>query len=120
MGSEGNRGGLKGFKPPQKTWGRVVSSLLLLMVLAYAIQAVPMLAPYSSTYQAEAHKPNVTPQAQPQLLEIAARNPGAMVSVIVQKAKTDAGQASAEALVERAGGKVTMDLHIIHAFAATM
>lgn len=56
-------------------------------------------------------------KAQPQLLEVARAHPDRLVAVIVQKAnKTDA----AAALVKRLGGRVTMSLDIINAFAAEL
>lgn len=56
-------------------------------------------------------------KAQPQLFALAAQNPDQMVQVITQKA-TDAQDA--ETLVARMGGKVTVDLSVINAFAAEM
>ena len=55
--------------------------------------------------------------AQPELLQMAARQPEQQVAVIVQKA----GEGStAEEMVARLGGTVTQDLQIIHAFAANL
>jgi len=59
----------------------------------------------------------VAPNVQPVLVEMAAQNPGQIVSVIVQKAK-DAS--SVEERVASLGGQVTQDLRIINAFAAEM
>ena len=56
-------------------------------------------------------------KAQPQLMEVARTHPERMVAVIVQKSnQTDA----AAALVTRLGGRVTMSLDIINAFAAEL
>lgn len=55
--------------------------------------------------------------AQPLLLEMSARQPDATVGVIVQKL---AGSSGVEGTVAALGGKVTKDLSIINAFAATM
>jgi serine protease AprX len=56
-------------------------------------------------------------KAHPLLLQLAAQAPAQIVSVIVRKA----GSAQqAEALAKRLGGRVTIDLSIIHAFAAEM
>ncbi len=56
-------------------------------------------------------------RAQPILFSLAAEQPDASVSVIVQK--TGSGP-NVEGLVARMGGAVTQDLHIINAFAAKM
>ncbi len=55
--------------------------------------------------------------AQPELLAQAAAQPTARLKVIVQKTAHDT---SLEALVARLGGRVTLDLHIINAFAAEL
>lgn len=54
-------------------------------------------------------------RAQPELLAMSREMPTTRVKIIVQKSTTDQGL---EALVERLGGAVTMDLSIINAFAA--
>ena len=54
-------------------------------------------------------------RAQPELLEMAAAQPAALLSVIVQKADQSG---RAEQLVRSLGGRVTDDLSIINAFAA--
>ena len=56
-------------------------------------------------------------KAQPQLVQMAADQPGALVQVIVQKA---AGTTGTEERVSALGGKITQDLRIINAFAAEM
>lgn len=61
--------------------------------------------------------PSLAARAQPDLLALAAQQPDAALSVIVQK--TAPGQ-SVEAQVAKLGGTVTKDLHIINAFAADM
>jgi serine protease AprX len=66
---------------------------------------------------ASATPPPAMAKAQPALLEMAAAQPDARLSVIVQKAGTS-GQA--EELVAALGGAVTKDLHIINAFAAEL
>ena len=60
---------------------------------------------------------NKTVKAQPDLIQMAANNQKQIVSVIVQK---EAGATSVENQVDNLGGKVTQDLHIIHAFSAEM
>ena len=59
------------------------------------------------------------PSINPALADLAAREPGKRVEVIVQ---LDAGttRAAAAPLVREAGGKVTRDLHIINAVAAEL
>ncbi|HET7079891.1 MAG TPA: S8 family peptidase [Chloroflexia bacterium] len=54
-------------------------------------------------------------RAQPELLAQAAAQPAARLAVIIQKTTPGTGL---EALVARLGGRVTLDLHIINAFAA--
>lgn len=56
-------------------------------------------------------------RVQPALLTIAAEQPDAMVSVIIQKTTKDAG---VEEWVTRLGGAITQDLHIINAFVARL
>ena len=60
---------------------------------------------------------NITPRAQPVLLELAATRPKETVSVIVQKVMAGS---SVEERIARLGGTVTRDLHIINAFAAEL
>ncbi|HLF24993.1 MAG TPA: S8 family peptidase [Anaerolineae bacterium] len=64
-----------------------------------------------------ASMPLVALRGQPILLQLAAERPDEMVRVIVQKVAQDA---SVEEAVVRLGGAVTLDLHIINAFAATL
>jgi hypothetical protein len=56
-------------------------------------------------------------KVQPILAELAVNNPDQRVAVIVQKYSPDI---QVESQVERLGGKVTKDLHIINGFAAEM
>jgi serine protease AprX len=56
-------------------------------------------------------------RAQPSLLELAAQQPDARVSIITQKTSLDR---RAEELVAQLGGTVTKDLRIINAFAAEL
>ena len=60
---------------------------------------------------------SVAANAQSVLIEMAAKNPRQMVSVIVQKGK---GATGLEERVAALGGQVTQNLHIINAFAAEM
>jgi serine protease AprX len=84
-------------------WGGRLSVLLV----------VALLLPFMATEL----KPELTPRAQPILLQMAAERPDATLSVIVQKAVKDT---QVESLVARLGGTVTADLHIINAFGATL
>jgi serine protease AprX len=84
-------------------WRRPFSLLVLLTLLA-------ALAPL-------ARATNPVTRAQPALLALAAEQPASQVAVIVQKLAQDT---SVERMVSQLGGAVTMDLHIINAFAATL
>ncbi len=84
-------------------WGRYSSVLLV----------VTLLLPFMATEL----KPELTPRAQPILLQMAAERPDATLSVIVQKTVKDT---QVESLVIRLGGTVTADLHIINAFGAIL
>src|SRR3954465_11825336 len=64
-----------------------------------------------------ARAPEGMPRAQPALLTMAAEHPETRVAVIVQKLGQDS---SIERMVGQLGGVVTMDLHIINAFAANL
>jgi serine protease AprX len=57
------------------------------------------------------------PRAQPELIALGARQPKAPIEVIVQK---NGAGAAVEQRVMQLGGAVTMDLHIINAFAARL
>ncbi len=57
------------------------------------------------------------PRAQPQLLALAAAQPGAQVRVIVQK---ESREAAVEAQVRAAGGQIVQDLSIISGFSALL
>ena len=82
-------------------WVRQVSILLVVALLLPLAAAGPA--------------PEVTPRAQPILLQRAAERPDETLGVIVQKSVKDA---RVENLVARLGGTVTQDLHIINAFGA--
>jgi serine protease AprX len=70
-----------------------------------------LLAPASTPVGVAAHN------VHPFLRQIAGQEPDQWVSVIVQKADDSK---DAETLVEELGGRITKDLHIIHAFAAEL
>jgi len=84
-------------------WARQVSILLVVALL------LPLAAVGSA--------PEVTPRAQPILLQLAAEHPDETLGVIVQKTVQDA---RVENLVARLDGTVTQDLHIINAFGAKL
>ncbi|NTU64738.1 MAG: S8 family serine peptidase, partial [Chloroflexi bacterium] len=89
-------------------WGGKVKRLNLLVVMALMLSLLmPMAAPLAQS----------AARVQPLLLEMAAQQPGQMVSVIVQKSVKDD---RVEQAVGALGGLVTKDLHIINAFVAEM
>ncbi len=83
---------------------------ILILTLASGTEASGAVASAPIEIQAAAN-------AQPELLAMAAEQPGATVAVIVQKADESA---PAEARVAELGGVVTKDLHLINGFAAEM
>ena len=89
---------------PRRTTGSTPLRMVALLVL---------LVPFLS----RAPAPAPVLHAQPELLAAAAAQPTARLKVIVQKTAHDT---SLEALVARLGGRVTLDLHIINAFAAEL
>jgi serine protease AprX len=88
-------------------WGGKVKRLNLLVVTALLIAGVPLAAP---------HQQSAT-RVQPLLREMAAQQPEQMVSVIVQKTAQDDRVKQA---VIALGGRVTLDLNMINAFAAEL
>jgi serine protease AprX len=85
-------------------WQRLIRLVVAGMLLIGVCGAVPAATP-------------ALLKAQPALLHMAAAQPKARLSVIVQKAeKSD----QVEKLVASLGGAVTQDLHIINAFAAEL
>jgi serine protease AprX len=91
-------------------WPRCSSSLgigtCLLVLLALIAASVPNVSRLTGV-----------PRAQPALVALAERQPDTMTGVIVRK--QNAG-AEVERIVAQLGGSVTMDLHIINAFAARL
>ena len=88
---------------------RSVNWRVLAVTAALGVAIVP------NTQQASVHAMSL--RGMPSLLQQAASNPHASFNVIVTKR----GQTTApEALVRRAGGKVTQELPLIHSFAARM
>lgn len=85
--------------------------LLVAMLASPAAQPALGLAPDAAARSAQALP------IQPALARLAAQQPEQEVAVIVQKTGTDT---DLEAEVNRLGGTVTQDLHIINAFGAQM
>ena len=88
--------------------GNIVSRLFIILLTFSLLGA---------SVPAAAFGPTRAMSLQPELIKQMAEQPEQEVAVIVQK--TSAGN-HLEALVEALGGKVTHDLHIINAFAATL
>jgi serine protease AprX len=84
----------------------------LLQILIGLIFVIGLLGPTVLPAGAE-----ISIHAHPLLVQLAEENPDQMVSVIVQKLADDG---RLEAKVAQLGGRVTKDLHMIHAFAAEM
>ena len=85
---------------------RKILPVIIILVLMFT--TIGSTAPYPGAATAKIH---------PLLIELAARAPDQIVSVIVQKIGISN---QAENLTQNLGGKVTKDLHIINAFAAEM
>ena len=106
----------------QHSLWRCASSVLLLSFLAGLLLSAPAPLPGAATLGAAI--PATAAQegaAQPQLLRLAARQPAALVRVIVQKQASGATNGTdAEQVVRQLGGVVLHDLHIIGAFAARL
>lgn len=86
-------------------WGRRLNLLFVVALMLPLVAVTP------------AQAPGQTGHVQPLLLQMAAEQPEARVTVIVQKTVKDN---SLEGRVTRLGGVVTDDLHIINAFAAEL
>jgi len=101
------------FRHIQKSvnWGGAIQKLKLAIVIALLLSLASQ--PLSAAVKA----PTSTASIQPVLLDMAARQPDQIISVIVQKAVDDG---SIEAAILHLGGRITKDLHIIHAVAAEM
>ncbi len=84
---------------------RILSTLFLFIFLSASLGGSPAVPPGQAQ------------RIHPVLAQLAAQDPDQSVSILVQK--TDDSQ-EAEAEVARLGGRVTFDLSIIHAFAASM
>jgi serine protease AprX len=91
----------------QKSWGAQLSFVLMLTLFVALIPAIPHLDSALSA----------APRAQPEIVALANREPNGVISVIVQK---DGAGAGVEQYVAQSGGEITLDLHIINAFAAKL
>jgi serine protease AprX len=85
---------------------RINSSLMIVVLLALLAALIPTV-PHL----------DVAPRAQPELIALAQQQPQATIGVIVQKSVTGT---DVEQRVTQLGGTITMDLHIINAFAAQL
>jgi serine protease AprX len=88
-----------------KEYRKVLRTVLIAVII------LGLLAPASVPDNA------VASRANPELLQIAQESPAQWIRVIVQKSDSSN---RAEALVERLGGVITKDLHLINAFAAEL
>src|SRR4051794_21237193 len=86
---------------------RRISSTMVIVVLFTLLVALIPIVPRSEA----------TPRAQPELIALAQQQPDASIAVIVQK---NGNSLDVEQRVIQLGGAVTMDLHIINAFAAQL
>ncbi len=86
---------------------RRISSTLAIVVLFTLLIALIPIVPHLEA----------RPRAQPELIALAQQQPDATIGVIVQKNATDT---DVEQRVTQLGGTITLDLHIINAFAAHM
>jgi hypothetical protein len=93
---------------PIKMEEKMRKILPVIIILVLMFTTIGSVAPYPGAATAKIH---------PLLIELAARAPDQIVSVIVQKTSISN---QAEMLTQNLGGKVTKDLHIINAFAAEM
>jgi serine protease AprX len=100
------------FTSGKMRWGRFLGIALALALLAGCVPAPP---PVSQAEPQASREGRGT--VQPQLLQLVAAQPQAILSVIVQKGP---GTRDAEARVAELGGRVTKDLGIINAFAAEL
>jgi serine protease AprX len=85
---------------------RISSTMVIVVLFALLVALIP------SVPRLEA-----APRAQPELIALAQQQPDATIGVIVRK---DAAGANLEQRVAQLGGAVTLDLHIINAFAARL
>jgi serine protease AprX len=85
---------------------RISSTMVIVVLFTLLVALIP------SVPRLEA-----TPRAQPELIALAQQQPDATIGVIVQKNGTGL---DVEQRVTQLGGAVTMDLHIINAFAAQL
>jgi serine protease AprX len=84
-----------------------ISPILAFMVLFALLVALIPSMPHGAS----------APHAQPELIALAQQQPDAQIGVIVQKDKPGS---AVEQYITEMGGTITMDLHIINAFAAQL
>jgi serine protease AprX len=85
---------------------RISSNLVIVVLFALLVALIPIVP-----------RLEVAPRAQPELIALAQEQPQATIGVIVQKNLTGT---ELEQRVTQLGGIVTLDLHIINAFAAQL
>src|SRR5215213_444087 len=85
---------------------RISSNLVIVVLFALLVALIP------NVPQLEA-----APRAQPELIALVQQQPQAIISVIVQK---NLAGTNVEQRVSQLGGTITLDLHIINAFAARL
>src|SRR4051794_29456641 len=85
---------------------RISSKMMIVVLFALLVAVIPIVP-----------KLEATPRAQPELIALAQQQPKTTIGVIVQKNGTGP---DVEQRVTQLGGAITMDLHIINAFAARM
>src|SRR5215213_4561354 len=85
---------------------RISSKLVIIVLFALLVTLIP------NVPQLEA-----APRAQPELIALAQQQPQAIIGVIVQKNLADT---NVEQRVSQLGGTITLDLHVINAFAARL
>src|SRR5438045_1953576 len=85
---------------------RISSNMVIVVLFALLVALIPIVPRLEEA-----------PRAQPELIALAQQQPDATIGVIVQK--NEAGT-DVEQRVTQLGGTITMDLHIINAFAAQL
>ncbi len=85
---------------------RISSTMVIMVLFALLVALIPIVP-----------RLEAAPRAQPELIALAQQQPKAIIGVIVQKNETST---DVEQRVAQLGGTVTLDLHIINAFAAQL
>jgi serine protease AprX len=85
---------------------RISSTMVTIVLFALLVALIPNMP-----------RLEAAPRAQPELIALAQQQPDATIGVIVQKNVTGT---AVEQFVTQLGGTITLDLHIINAFAAQL